>query len=161
MDPAKHIAWFVVITRWGQWKKMDERLTELGVTHFIPSTYNTLVFFRTEKARALNLVNAGEVKGRFLVDHATHTLLEVPDKQMEDFIRVMEYPEAECTNIVPIAKGDKVQVVRGPLKGVEGEVVETPNGVHLVVRIKTLLCAKISVRRGDVVPVEAKKQLNS
>ena len=153
MEPAKHIAWFAIITRWGQWKKIPERLKEFGVGCFIPPDYNTLVFLHTSKERALNLVNAGEIKGHFLIDHHTHTLLEVPDKQMEDFIRVIEQPEAECTTNFPIAKGDKVQVVRGPLKGVEGEVVETPNGVHLVVHIKTLLCAKISVGRGDVVPV--------
>ena len=153
MDPAKHIAWFAIITRWGQWKKIPERLKEFGVGCFIPPNYNTLVFLHTSKERALNLVNAGEIKGHFLIDHHTHTLLEVPDKQMEDFIRVIEQPEAECMADVPIAKGDKVQVVRGPLKGVEGEVVETPNGAHLMVRIKTLLCAKISIGRGEVVPV--------
>ena len=153
MDTGKHIAWFVVIMRWGQWKKVGERLGERHVGFYIPPAYRTLLFLHTDKTLALNLVNAGEVKGRFLIDHETHTLLEVPDKQMEDFIRVMERPEAECMADVPIAKGDKVQVVRGPLKGVEGEVVEAPNGAHLVVRIKTLLCAKISIGRGEVAPV--------
>ena len=80
MPQKNHIAWFVVITRWGQWKKISERLTGLGVRHFIPSTYNTLVFFRTDKQRALDLVNAGEVRGRFIVDHGTRSILEVPDK---------------------------------------------------------------------------------
>ena len=153
MAAEQHIRWFALITRWGQWKKIPQRLHELGVGCFIPPSYNTLVFLHTGKERALNLVNAGEIKGRFIIDHQTRSILEVPDKQMEDFIRVMEHPEAECTPDIPIAKGDKVQVVRGPLKGVEGEVIETPNGVHLVVRIKTLLCAKISVRRGDVAPL--------
>ena len=153
MASGQHISWFVLITRWGQWKKIPQRLQELGVGSFIPPDYNTLVFLHTCKERALNLVNAGEIKGRFIIDHQTHSLLEVPDKQMEDFIRVIEQPKAECTQDLPIAKGDKVQVVRGPLKGVEGEVIETPNGVHLVVRIKTLLCAKISVGRGDVAPL--------
>ena len=82
MSATPHIAWFAVITRWGQWKKISEKLKELRVECFIPETYNTLVFFRTDKARALNLVNAGEIKGRFLIDHQTHTLLEVPDIQM-------------------------------------------------------------------------------
>ena len=153
MAAEQHIRWFALITRWGQWKKIPQRLHELGVGCFIPPSYNTLVFLHTGKERALNLVNAGEIKGRFIIDHQTRSILEVPDKQMEDFIRVMEHPEVECTPDIPIAKGDKVQVVRGPLKGVEGEVIETPNGVHLVVRIKTLLCAKISVGRGDVAPL--------
>lgn len=155
MDPAERISWFVVITRWGQWKKISERLTALRVRHFIPSTYNTLVFFRTEKARALNLVNAGEVKGRFLVDHSTHSLLEVPDKQMEAFIRVvMEYPDTPVTSEFPITKGTRVRVVRGPLKGIEGEVEETPNGVQLVVGIQSVICARVTIPRGDVVAID-------
>ena len=155
MDSGEHIAWFVVITRWGQWKKIDLRLNELNVKHFIPTTYNTLVFLRTDKSRALNLVNAGEVKGRFLVDHSTHTLLEVPDKQMEAFIRVVtEYPDIPVSSEFPITKGTRVRVIRGPLKGIEGEVEETPNGVQLVVGIQSVICAKVTIGRTDVVPLE-------
>ena len=155
MNPAKHIGWYVVITRWGQWKKVSERLAALGVAFFIPSTYNTLIFLHTGKDRALNLVNSGEVKGRFIVDHATRSILEVPDKQMEAFIKVVtEYPDAPVTNDFPISKGTRVKVVRGPLKGIEGEVEETPNGVQLVVGIESLICARITIARTDVVPVD-------
>ena len=152
MESASHISWFVVITRWGQWKKISERLTALRIRHFSPSTYNTLVFFRTDKERALNLV---KVKGRFIVDHSTRAILEVPEKQMEAFIRVvMEYPDTPVSSEFPITKGTRVRVVRGPLKGIEGEVEETPNGVQLIVAIQSLICARITITRADVVPVE-------
>ena len=156
MDSREHIAWFVVVTRWGQWKKISERLDTLKVRYFIPQTYNTLVFLRTEKTRALNLVNAGEVKGRFLVDHGTHSLLEIPDNQMDAFIRVVtECPEAVLTPETPIRKGARVRVVRGSLKGVEGEVVESPSGTtYLVVRILSLLSAKVSIPREDLALIE-------
>ena len=156
MNPGKqHIAWFVVITRWGQWEKIALRLSELNIRHFIPSAYNTLVFFRTDKNRALDLVNAGEVKGRFIVDHGTRTLLEVPEKQMEAFIRILtEYPDTPVTSEFPIVKGTRVRVVRGPLKGIEGEVAETPNGAQLIVGIQSLICARIMIGRGDVVPTD-------
>ena len=154
MVQEEHIRWFALITRWGQWKKIEEKMKELRVECFIPSSYNTLVFLHTVKSRALNLVNSGEIKGRFLIDKSTHTLLEVPEKQMESFIRVVtEYPEAECTSQVPIRKGDRVKVIRGALKGVEGEVVESPAGVYLVVRLLSLLTAKVSIPREDIVPV--------
>lgn len=156
---ALHISWFVVITRWGQWKKIAERLTALGIRYFIPESYNTLVFLRTEKERALNLVNAGEVKGRFIVDHGTRAILEVPDKQMEAFIKVVtEYPNAPVTSDSPITKGTIVQVVRGPLKGIEGTVEETPNGVHLIVGIKSLICARITIARSDVTPADGNQR---
>ena len=155
MNPANHIGWYVVITRWGQWKRISERLAALGVAFFIPSTYNTLIFLHTGKDRALNLVNSGEVKGRFIVDHATRSILEVPDKQMEAFIQVVtEYPDAPVTNDFPLTKGTRVRVVRGPLKGIEGEVEETPKGVQLVVGIESLICARITIGRTDVVPVD-------
>ena len=155
MPPKNHTAWFVVITRWGQWKKIAERLVGLKVGFFIPKTYSTLVFLHTDKNRALNLVNSGEIKGRFLVDHGTRTLLEVPDKQMDAFIRVLtEYPDVPVSSEVPILKGTRVKVVRGPLKGIEGEVEETPNGAQLIVAIQSLICAKITIGRGDVVPAE-------
>ena len=154
MATGNHISWFVVITRCGQWKKISERLSALRIRHFIPSTYNTLVFFQTDKDRALNLVNAGEVKGRFIVDHGTRSILEVPDKQMEAFIKVVtEYPDAPVGADVPITKGTRVKVIRGPLKDVEGEVVEHPSGVQLLVRIKSLVCARVNIARGDVIPL--------
>lgn len=155
MVPKNHIGWFVIITRWGQWKKIAERLTGLKVGYFIPRSYSTLVFLHTDKTRALNLVNSGEIKGRFLVDHGTRTLLEVPDKQMDAFIRVLtEFPDVPVSSEVPILKGTRVRVVRGPLKDIEGEVEETPNGAQLIVAIQSVICARITIGRGDVVPME-------
>ena len=151
MDSGQHISWFALITRWGQWKKIPQRLHELGVGCFIPPSYNTLVFLHTVKDRALNLVNAGEIKGRFLIDRQTHSILEVPEKQMEAFIRVTtECPYAVTSTDVPIQKGTRVKVIRGPLKDVEGEVVENPSGVSLVVRILSILSAKVSIPREDL-----------
>ena len=162
MERASHISWFVVITRWGQWKKIAERLSALRVGFFIPQTYNTMVFLHTEKDRALNLVNAGEVKGRFLVDHSTRSLLEVPDNQMDSFIRLMtEYPNTPVTTDFPIQKGTRVRVIRGPLKGIEGEVEETPNGVQLIVAIQSLICARITIGRGEVERMEKDQELKS
>jgi transcription antitermination factor NusG len=154
MNRPESLAWFAVITRWGQWKKIPKRLQELGVGCFIPPSYNTLVFIHAEKSRALNLVNAGEIKGRFLIDRQTHSLLEIPDSQMESFIRVTtECPYATTSTDVPITKGTRVKVIRGPLKDVEGEVMEHPSGVQLLVRVQTLICARVNIAREDVIPL--------
>ena len=53
------------------------------------------------------------------MDHGTRTLLEVPEKQMDAFIRVLtEYPDTPVGTDFPIVKGTRVRVVRGPLKGI-------------------------------------------
>ena len=99
-------------------------------------------------------MNAGKIKARFFIDHSTRTLLEVPDKQMEDFIRVMENaPDAECLQEFNLAKGDKVVVTSGPLAGVEGEIVDLEGSSSLIVRVRSLLCAKVTISRGIVRPV--------
>ena len=137
-----------------QWQKTARVLTELGVSCYIPASYRTLLFLHAEKTLALSLVNSGRIPARFLIDHGTRTLLEVPPKQMEDFMRVMEEPEAECAPGTAFAKGDKIRIIRGTLKGVEGEIVETPGGTSLVVRVSTLLCAKISIPRAEAAPLD-------
>ena len=153
MVKEEKVCWFATITRSGQWKKIDRRLDELGVGHYIPYSYRTLVFLHTTKSNALTLVNSGEVKGRFMIDHNTRTLLEVPDKQMDDFIRILDLsPDAECLTQVPLVKGDRVRVVKGPLSGVEGDIVETPQGLYLTVSVLSLLCARVEIPKSYVVP---------
>lgn len=153
MTKEEKVCWFATITRSGQWKKIDRRLGELGVGHYIPYSYKTMVFLHTTKPTALSLVNSGEVKGRFLIDHNTHTLLEVPDKQMEDFMRILDLsPDAECLAEAPFAKGDRVRVVKGALSGVEGNVVEIRGALYLVVSVCSMLSARVEIPRSYVIP---------
>ena len=157
MTKNEKVCWYVTITRNGQWKNIGRRLGERGVEHYIPSTYRTMVFLHTTKFNALSLVNSGEIKGRFLIDHNTRSLLEVPQKQMDDFIRILDLsPDAECLSSVPLAKGDRVRVIKGALSGVEGDIVETPEGLYLTVSVLSLLCARVEIPKSYVVPINAK-----
>ena len=149
------VRWFATITHSGQWKKIDRRLGELGVEHYIPYSYRTMVFLHTTKPTALTLVNSGEVKGRFLIDHSTRSLLEIPDKQMDDFMRILDLsPDAECLTDAPLAKGDRVKVVKGALSGVEGNIVEMHGNLYLVVSVLSLLSARVEIPRSYVVPLK-------
>ena len=153
MVPSGGIRWFVARTRNGQWKRIALRLGELGVEYYIPNTYNTMLFLHTGKQTALSLVNSGEINARFLIDHNTRTLLEVPPKQMEDFIRILDLsPDAECLTDAPLTKGDRVTVAKGPFRGVEGEIIETDGTLYLIVRVLSLFCAKVRIPRSYVLP---------
>ena len=129
-------------------------MTGKGIQCYIPNVYNTLVFLKASKKKALSLVNSGEINARFIIDHSTRTLLEVPDKQMEDFIRVLDLsPDAVCLSDAPFLKGDRVRVMKGALSGVEGEIVEASDNTSLIVRVSSLLCAKVSIPRSYVIPI--------
>ena len=155
MDAAVRISephWFAARTRYGQELKVRDRLAREGVEHFIPvradgrPVVTNLVFLKATKAEALDLANTGVVPVKYVIDCATRTLLVVPEKQMEDFRRVLDLNLEEGGLMdQPLALGDRVKVVKGPLKGVEGRVIEFQGRYYVVVSLLDSLFAKARV----------------
>lgn len=159
------LCWFASRTRYGQELSIGRKLAERGVEHFIPTEIttverngrrrkvekplvNNLVFLRATKPVALELANAWGIPLHYIIDRSTGTLLVVPDKQMDDFVRVLG-EEEDVTGLSgqPVAAGDRIRVVRGKLKGVEGQVLETSDKTFIVVSLCGLLQAKARVPR--------------
>ena len=169
MGAAQQSYWYAARTRYGQELKVRDRLDARGVEHFIPTVptdgprkekaaVSNLVFLRTTKAEALELANTGVIPVKYIVDCATRTLLVVPDKQMEDFRRVMDLSLTEGGLVDrPLALGDRVRVTKGPLRGVEGHVVEFHGKLYVVVSLLDCLFAKARVPRSWIEKVNDNK----
>ena len=67
---------------------------------------------------------------------------------------LLEEPDAVCTDDFRYVKGGRVRVIRGALRGVEGEIAEMPDGAFLAVRVNSLLCALVRIPMGDAVPID-------
>lgn len=166
MEGARRIqepCWFAARTRYGTETGIRDSLERMGVEHFIPTrkvkstrggrtheraVIPSLVFLRTTKENACSMANDGLIRVRYVVDCATRTLLVVPDKQMEDFMRVMDLSTDEGGLIdAPLELGDRVRVTRGPLRGVEGHVVEFRGRTYVVVSLLDSVFAKAGVPR--------------
>ena len=163
MGAAVQSYWFAARTRYGQELKVRDRLEVRGVEHFIPTVrvrksrgkglterpaVTNLVFLRATKAEACALANEKGLPVRYIIDCATRTLLVVPDKQMEDFRRVMDLGIGKGGLVDrPLALGDRVTVVKGPLKGVQGHVLELRGRCYVVVGLLDCLFAKAHVPR--------------
>ncbi len=81
----------------------------------------------------------------------------VPDKQMEDFRRVLDLSTEEGGLLDrPLALGARVRVIKGVLSGVEGYVLELRGRTYVVVRLLDSWFAKASVPRAWLEPVDAK-----
>ena len=163
--------WFAARTRYGQELGIRERLSREGVEHFIPTVevrrargkgmrekaaVNNLVFLRATKAEALRLANETGLPVRYMVDCATRTLLVVPDKQMEDFMRVMDLAR-EAPSEQALALGDRVRVTKGPLRGVEGRILEFCGRIYVVVSLLDCLFAKAKVPKGWIEKLDNNK----
>ena len=168
MGAAVQSYWFAARTRYGQELKVRDRLEARGVEHFIPTVpsdgprkekaaVSNLVFLKASTPEALELANTGVIPVKYIVDCATRTLLVVPDKQMEDFRRVMDLSLEEGGLMDrPLALGDRVRVTKGPLRGVEGHVIEFQGRYYVVVSLLESLFAKARVPRSWLEVVEGK-----
>ena len=157
MEQVQNKFWFAARTRFGQELKVRDRLVVEQVEHFVPiadsrkrtkAAIPCLVFLKTTKAEALDLANTGRVPIRYMIDCATHTLLVVPDKQMDDFRRVMDCSIEEGGLVdQPLSLGERVRVTKGALRGVEGHVLELLGRTYVVVGLLGCIWAKAKVPR--------------
>ena len=161
--------WLAARTRCGAELSVAGSLDRLGVERFVPTFTRRrtrgnaryeralipcLVFLRATKQQACHLANEGLLPVRYLIDPATRSLLVIPDKQMDDFRRVLDLSTDEGGLIGrPLALGDRVRVVKGVLAGVEGYVLELRGRFYVVVQLLDCWFAKASVPRSWLEPL--------
>ncbi len=155
--------WYVAKTRHGREILVRDRLSILGVENFVPTrrrkayrgnktveepVINSIVFLKASREEALDLIHYRGVQADYLFDCATHQMMTVPQKQMEDFQRVFDL-SLESGGLVdrPLQVGERVRVIRGPLKGVEGRVIELQGRTYVVVSLLNCIFARARVPR--------------
>ncbi len=155
--------WFVAKTRHGAELSVRNRLTQLGVESFVPTRtrratrgkrmveeplLTSYVFLHASQNEALNLIHFYGVKADLVNDCATHRLMFVSDKNMEDFRRVLAASIEEGGLVdKPLCLGEKVRVTQGVLKGVEGYVLELQGRIYVVVGLLNCVFARAKVPR--------------
>ena len=160
---GQSVYWYVARTRHGTELSVRNRLSELGVENFVPTRkrrayrgkglveeplLTCLVFLRATRSDALELIHGRGVKADYLFDCATRRMMTVPDKEMEDFRRVFDLSTDEGGLMdKPLAIGERVRVIRGVLRGVEGYVLELQGHTYVVVGLMNCLYARARVPR--------------
>ena len=156
--------WFAARAGNCQEIKAKEKLQRFNVEHFVPtavtlverrgrkvrvekSLIGNLVFIRATKEEACALVNYRGLPLHFIPDRCGGgSMLTVPDKQMEDFKRVFDRSVSEGSDpTLFFSAGDRIRVMKGELKGVEGQVIETEEGLYVAVSLPGLLQARARI----------------
>lgn len=113
-----------------------------------------LVFLKAVKEDACALVADYGLPMEFIVDCATHRMMVVPDKQMDDFQRVLDRSILEGGMVdKPLQLKDKVRVIKGPLQGVEGFVVEMRGRYYVAVSLSGFAWAIAQVPRAWIIKI--------
>lgn len=145
--------WFAVWTRSRQEKVAASMLQMVGVDHFLPlkselrqwtdrkqtvsvPLFSGYLFVRMNptKDSRLQVLKAPGIAG--FVGNSNGPL-PIPDQQIED-IRTILAQRADCTVIPILEEGDRVRVVRGPLTGIEGRLLQTNSSSRLLISIEML-----------------------
>lgn len=157
--------WFAARTRGKQEFAVRDLLQQLhlDIEYYLPTQFvirqlkfrrkrvevpviKNIIFIKATKQNACDLPNRYNIPIFYMKNLLTRALLVVPDKQMEDFMFVMNLdPDRVGFNDESLLPGSKVRVVKGPFCGVEGELAVTVNRTYVVIRMEGVLSASIRV----------------
>ena len=154
MIEDKKIYWYVAYTRVNQELLIKKKLDGLGIENFLPleeqvrdtplghktirvPLIHGMIFIRTDKMTSFSLLNEYSLNMVYLKDIEGRGSLIVPDKQMEDFMFLLDFsPEGIEILNKDLKRGDRVRVIKGPLVGLEGELVRLRGHKRVVIRLE-------------------------
>lgn len=162
--------WVAVLVRMCTEKVVGERLDKLGVENYVPVQTEIhqwsdrkkkvervvipmIVFIRVAAGLERQLVKYSFVS-KVLTYPGQNIPAIIPDIQIDRLKFMLNHADTnvELRNVV-FEIGDKVQIARGPLKGLEGELCYLElNRPMVAVRIECLGYACVNVAKTDIEP---------
>ena len=161
--------WYVALVRMHHEKKVAERLDKMGIENFVPVQQEVhqwsdrrkvvesvllpmMVFVHADPKERKEVLSFSTVS-RYMVMRGESSPTIIPDEQMARFRFMLDYSEeAICMNSAPLARGEKVRVIKGPLTGLVGELVTVDGRSKIAVRLNMLGCACADLPVGYVEP---------
>ena len=146
---------------------IKKKLDELGIENFLPleeqaqdtplgrKTIRVLlihgmIFIRTDKVTSFSLINEYSLNIVYLRDLEGRRSLIVPDKQMEDFMFLLDFsPDGIEILNKDLKRGDRVRVIKGPLQGLMGELVRLRGHKRVVIRLEGVVSIATSYIPGS------------
>ena len=161
MVDNKNINWYVAHTRVNQELWIKKKLDELGIENFLPQEEQVretplgrktirVLLSHTDKATSFSLINDHGLNIVYLKDIEGRHSLIVPDKQMHDFMFLLDFSPSgvEVLN-KNLKRGDRVRVIKGPLQGLEGELVRLMGHKRVVIRLEGVVSIATSYIPGS------------
>ena len=162
--------WYVALVRMHHEKKVSERLSKMGIDSFVPVQQQIhqwsdrrklvdtvllpmMVFVHVTPKERMEVLTFSTVS-RYMVMRGESIPAVIPDEQMARFRFMLDYSdEAVCMNDSPLARGERVRVIKGPLSGLVGELVTVGSKSKIAVRLNMLGCPCVDMPIGYVEPI--------
>ena len=159
--------WYVALVRMHHEKKVAERLNKMGIENFVPVQQELhqwsdrrkmvesvllpmMIFVHVDPKERKEVLSFFTVS-RYMVLRGESSPAVIPDEQMARFRFMLDYSEeAVSMSTTLLARGEKVRVIKGPLTGLVGELVNVDGKSKIAVRLNLLGCACVDMPIGYV-----------
>lgn len=159
--------WYVAMVRMHHEKKVAEYLSKMGIDNFVPVQQQIhqwsdrrkavetvllpmMVFVHADQKERMEALTLSTVS-RYMVLRGESTPAVIPDDQMARFRFMLDYAEeAISMSSSPLARGEEVRVIKGPLVGLVGELVTVNGRKKVAVRLNMLGCACVDMPIGYI-----------
>lgn len=137
--------WFVLGMRYIKALTVAADLQPAGMECFVPPVVTNMLFVHSTKDRIDDYLNHDAMGQRlyYLRNRPDLQPIVVRDKDMESFMLVCKAMQAPIimTECPKVKLGDKVRVIDGGMKGVEGNVVRIQKQKRVLINVGNILWA--------------------
>lgn len=173
MQQKRHIYyWFAIYTRANSEKRLCEELKEKNIECYLPlrkvlkfwsdrkkwieePLFKGYIFVKVSNKEFFDVLN---LPGAVCYVSFGGKAQSIPEGQINGIKTLVQLVDEEVAlSYDRIRKGQKAEVMCGPLKGVKGEIVEIHGQERILIRIKTMNCslhAKISKEEVRIIEEE-------
>lgn len=159
--------WLAAYVKMHHEKKVRDRLIDMGIECFLPVQteirqwsdrkkkvervlISMMIFVKVDREEQLRVLQQPAVL-RYIVLRGEHIPTVIPEKQMERFRFMLDYSDSTVSfNACELKPGEQVLVIKGPLKGLTGELTNVDGKSNIVIRIDRLGCASVEMSPGMV-----------
>ncbi len=167
--------WFVALVSPRHEKSVSEKLQGLGIESYVAVQNElhvwkdgrrkmvarvvipSMVFVSCTEKQRREIVRLPYIL-RFLVDHCSASgglnkpVAEIPDRQIRQLQFMLGHADTPVEFVPSVFhKKDNVRVIRGSFRGLEGQVIDEPDGTHsLTISLSVLGMAKVKIDAADL-----------
>lgn len=159
--------WYVAYTKLFHERKTAENLQKMGIRSFVPVREEIhqwsqrkkkvmkvlipqMIFIYGTNQERLEALTLPAIS-HYMVLRGEHAPAIIPDEQMERFMFMVDYSDETIEMFTsPLEPGQLIKVIKGPLSGMEGELIEIDGKSKVVVRLDLLGCAGVDMPIGYV-----------
>jgi len=154
--------WLAAYVKMHHEKRVRDRLTAMGIENFLPVQEEVrqwsdrkkkvervlipmMIFVNVDTEEQRSIITDPSIL-RYLTLRGEHTPTEIPAEQMERFRFMLDHSDSAVSfSAGDLQPGEKVRVIKGPLAGLEGELITVEGKSKIAIRIHQLGCAEVEM----------------